>query len=360
VSTSYLSGSNSSSDRPGDADHDDGDEESGGPTAHGFVVGTTVLGGENDLLTVKYQEEDKQLSQIETRTHSAGEIWEVAAHPTQKMLVSCWASTGEGRGLSVATQDIIVDKVVGGEGARTVSFDNKNGGQQFATVHEDGTTKFWHFQEGETVPVVGSAIKSEIQVKGGKDVAWDPNTPGVVIAASGGNFAKILDSREGKESSRIDTFARCLSVDANPNRPHFFLTAGEDGAVKFWDARKPSETVQQLNDGHQHWVTKARYNPFHDQLVISSSTDGIVCLWRATSVSSAPLLDMESDDDEDHKAENKKQQQDALVKSFSDNLDSVYGLAWSAVNAWVFASLSYDGKMVIHTVPSGEKYKILL
>ena len=36
------------------------------------------------------------------------------------------------------------------------------------------------------------------------------------------------------------------------------------------------------------------------------------------------------------------------------------GVGWSAVDPWVFASLSYDGRVVINRVPSQIKYKILI
>lgn len=51
---------------------------------------------------------------------------------------------------------------------------------------------------------------------------------------------------------------------------------------------------------------------------------------------------------------------DGLVARIEDHEDSVYSVAWSAYNAWAFASLSYTGKLAICTVPSAEKYKILL
>lgn len=38
-------------------------------------------------------------------------------------------------------------------------------------------------------------------------------------------------------------------------------------------------------------VWRARYNRCHDQLVVTSSTDSNVDLWRMASISSAPLLD---------------------------------------------------------------------
>ena len=40
--------------------------------------------------------------------------------------------------------------------------------------------------------------------------------------------------------------------------------------------------------------------------------------------------------------------------------DSVYGLAWSLVDPWAFASLSHDGRVFVNHVPRSEKYKILI
>ena len=51
---------------------------------------------------------------------------------------------------------------------------------------------------------------------------------------------------------------------------------------------------------------------------------------------------------------------DGIIRSFAEHEESVYSLAWSACDAWVFASLSYDGRVVVSHVPSEEKYKILL
>ena len=105
---------------------------------------------------------------------------------------------------------------------------------------------------------------------------------------------------------------------------------------------------------HKHWATCALYNRFHDQLVLSCGTDYAVKLWRAASVSSAPPS-VEVDDAELTDAE-----ADGLVKAFEEHEQSVFAAAWSAADAWIFASLSLDGKVVINHVPPAEKYKILL
>lgn len=45
-----------------------------------------------------------------------------------------------------------------------------------------------------------------------------------------------------------------------------------------------------------------------------------------------------------------KNNQDHLIKSFEEHEDSVYSIAWSS-SPWIFASLSYDGRVVMNRVP---------
>lgn len=52
---------------------------------------------------------------------------------------------------------------------------------------------------------------------------------------------------------------------------------------------------------------------------------------------------------------------DSAVRAHEgDHDDSVVAATWSAHNAWVYASLSYSGRLVISQVPSAEKYRVLL
>lgn len=51
---------------------------------------------------------------------------------------------------------------------------------------------------------------------------------------------------------------------------------------------------------------------------------------------------------------------DGLVQAFDQHEDSVYQVAWSSVDPWLFMSLSHDGRAVMNQVPSEEKFKILL
>lgn len=131
-------------------------------------------------------------------------------------------------------------------------------------------------------------------------------------------------------------------------------------------------------------VTAVAFNAFHDQLVLSGGGDGRVNLWRASSVSSAPLLELGDDEifasgstsgstsaggagaaaasapAAPARRSEPKMAADAAIRAHEEHEDSVYSVAWSAASAWVYASLSYQGRVTVAQVPSAEKYKILL
>ena len=131
------------------------------------------------------------------------------------------------------------------------------------------------------------------------------------------------------------------------------VTCGHDRLVKVWDLRRPSAPVRTMG-GHSHWVTCAKYNPFHDQLILSGGADHSVNLWRIASCSSSPWVSSSSPENEE------EDPPDVRVRTIDQHEDSVYAVAWSAVDAWCFGSLSFDGRVAINLVPTTEKYKILL
>ena len=51
---------------------------------------------------------------------------------------------------------------------------------------------------------------------------------------------------------------------------------------------------------------------------------------------------------------------DELVSTFDQHGETVYAASWSLNDPWVFASLSFDGNIVINCVPCEHKYKIIL
>ena len=67
--------------------------------------------------------------------------------------------------------------------------------------------------------------------------------------------------------------------------------------MKFWDIRMTTEPILSRNE-HSHWVWNVRINRFHDQLVLTSSSDSRVILCSIASISSEPFGHVVSTEEE--------------------------------------------------------------
>lgn len=77
-------------------------------------------------------------------------------------------------------------------------------------------------------------------------------------------------------------------------------------------------------------------------MVLSAGTDGIVNLWGIHSLSFKNPSEVKE-----------SKLEDSLINSYSDHEDSIYSIAWSSSteNPWLFASVSYDGRVIVNRVP---------
>ncbi|CAH0475385.1 unnamed protein product [Peronospora belbahrii] len=191
-------------------------------------------------------------------------------------------------------------------------------------------------------------------------LTWDPHHASRLAYALGGNV-RMWDLRAKQDTMSVEDahLSATLSLDFNPNKPHAIASGGDDGKLKFWDLRNAKMSLLTLN-AHSHWVWSTQYHPQHDQLVLSSGSDATLALWRASSISSSPFVELDERDLIDETADGASAT-DMLIQRVEDHEDAVYAARWTAGgDAWMFASVSYDGYLAINQVPSTEKYKILL
>jgi WD40 repeat protein len=107
-----------------------------------------------------------------------------------------------------------------------------------------------------------------------------------LIANAIGNHIVCWDTREfsGKPAYKIENahLAPITDIDFNPNKPYACCTGGEDLNIRFWDIRKGNNFLCSFEED-SHWVLGVKYNRYHDQLVLSSSSSTYASLWRASS-----------------------------------------------------------------------------
>lgn len=239
------------------------------------------------------------------------------------------------------------------------------------------------------------ALLSRIDCPAARSMSWAPSSSDVLAVGSADGYARVFDLRSpggaeasppsmniissgGSGAGNINTpkltidlrsqAARCRQVRFNPNVPGNALvlaTGSDDGKVHIFDLRNALQPAASSTataaataavasmtqpsaslSGHSHWITQIQFNPFHDEFILTASTDSFVNLWRVGSLSAA--------------SRDAAALPDALVAKIDEHEDSVYCVAWSALGPWVFASLSIDGRVLLHQIPHDAKMQALL
>jgi len=339
-------------------------------THHRFMVGTCTLQQGNEIHILEFAEDTADVVCRQTLAHE-DEIWLLSVSPSSKVAtyssgkansaaLRLW-STGNPDDPQATMEEVctLEDEETPLTFVKSVLWDPHNKGNM--VVADTEALRVFQGSAG-----TGSKLSRQLLLHVGQrcnGACLDPHHPQQVSTVDDAHL-KMWDLRSSRLASKKDNahlFA-ARDVDYNPNVPYQVLTAGEDAVIRFWDLRQLGKCMRALSGGHHHWITRARFNSHHDQLVLSCSTDSAVCLWRAGSVASAPLGGGGAGGVEDGtgSASESRQLPDGLIRRFEEHEDSCYSCCWSAIDAWIFASVSYDGKVVINRVPGEEKYRILL
>ncbi|KAI8342753.1 WD40-repeat-containing domain protein [Chlamydoabsidia padenii] len=193
-----------------------------------------------------------------------------------------------------------------------------------------------------------------------QNAVWNPHDAEQVVTV-GDQCVAGWDLRSAKTTFKKNNAhaSTIRAVDYNTNKPHHIVTGGDDAQVNLWDLRQVDQPIAVV-EGHTHWVWSVALNKFHDQLLLTSSSDTLVNLQNVISASSASYFEHESDDQNQDAAYWKNYKPaDGLICTYDQHEDSVYAVEWSPADTWTFASLSYAGRIIINQVPTGEKFKIL-
>jgi len=359
-----------------------------------FLVGSCSVRQSNHLYVVRFHSEVNEIGVDATLAHDTGPVGPICTSPTDSSMVITAAEHSSSAVLwkipkaimernegfryddeddtSTATPSAGMDQVLTLEhegDSPIVDIAWRDGSEDMSskpgdvlTLDRSGKLSQWNLSMGTAESMRSVEISSKMNASSPPfRVAWDPHTNGDAVAVTNGTFVNILDWRTDTSvpSGTVESF-RChrygvTDLDYNPNKPYVLATAGQDGLVKFWDLRSAKHPLLVARGGHSYWAWKVKYNPFHDQLVLSTGTDSLVNLWRVSTISSAPLLTLDEDDEK----RSETSAPNVRVHRY-DHGDSVYGASWGAADAWIYMTVGYDGKAVLSHVPSKEKYKILL
>ncbi|KAF1323398.1 Wd repeat protein tssc1, wd repeat superfamily, partial [Globisporangium splendens] len=343
-----------------------------------FLVGTTSLLQPNQIHVLDYNSTVNEVSVKHVYVHEA-QVLDLAPSPFAKdLLVTCGKRKGEAVAAALwkmenmdddnasegdsapkplvavaelPQQKLPVSKVAWNTG-------DEHGSAVLASAH-GRSLRTWSLENNELVGQ--DKLELDLSLASGSlgALRWDPHHTNYISYTLGSSI-QTWDTRSKNVAFAIEDahMQTTLDIDYNPNKPHCVVSGGDDGKMKFWDlrhARKPLLTLS----AHMHWVWNVRYNRFHDQLVLSSSSDSTLALWRVSSISSAPIVEL---DEQDFMSESASGADvvDTKIKTYEEHEDSVYAVAWGVGDSWIFGSVSYDGRFCVNQVPSTEKYKILL
>jgi len=303
--------------------------------SHLFLLGTMSLRAPNVVLQLRYEEEKSQLEQVRSFPVSA-EVLSVVSDP---LLESRFVAIHPQGNLSLVQEEETVKVTELGLGAKIV-------GVAWQKQLVVATSRALHVVDcGETLRI-GQTVEVPENVTA---CTSDPHHSQLYAVTQGLDIA-ILDLRSKETKSKVlrAHSDAILELDYNPNKPYSLVSGSKDCTIRLWDVRKAEKCLKCVQE-HSHWVWQAKFNSFHDQLVITSSSDNRIILHRLVSVSSTPV-------DESFYG----RESDAVLMRVEDFNESVYAVAWSAAEAWFFAAVSFDGKVGVFQVPAEEKYRILL
>ncbi|KHN80667.1 Protein TSSC1 [Toxocara canis] len=333
-----------------------------------FLVGTLSLKQDNQLCMLEVDDDWLQISK-RSFAHPAGEVWHLASSPLRADIAatchSCW--NGE---LKYGATLWKIDSESGSlstmatfqpqtDFKKCSSFEFSPDGQKAAVT----TDKTVHFVDVESSLKITKSSPTES--KGNINaIAWNPHSTGSTLALACDAAVRAIDVRSLENVFAIKDAnpPTVRNLDFNPNVQYTVATCGDDCRIALWDTRKTTEPLKTLHD-HSHWVWCVRFNPIHDQLILSGGSDARLFLNSVASLSSDSIqaTDVTTEDiiANDSITQRQAPLSDERLEKVEEHEDSIYACVWAGNDPWVFASLSFDGRVIVSRVKRHHKYAIL-
>ncbi|XP_062194995.1 WD repeat-containing protein DWA2-like [Phragmites australis] len=313
-----------------------------------FLAGTLSLKEENEVHLIRLSPAESELV-CDGLFYHPNEIWDLKSCPFDHRVFSTVYTSGEGYGAAVWKIPELYGQSNSPQLEQLFALDGHAGkirrvlwwpvGKHDKLISIDDRNIFlWNIDTSNKSAKLISQGSADMlpNLQGG---AWDPHNYNSVAAISDSSL-HLWDLRSMEKSIAIE-HAHIRDVDYNPKKQNIIATAEDEFGIRLWDLRMLKHPLKYL-PGHSHWTWAVRHNPEYDELILSAGTDSTVNLWLAKVGS--------DDSGSESPSGSPKRQEEPLLNSYTDYEDSIYGIAWSSHDPSLFASLSYDGRVVLESV----------
>ncbi|XP_058098507.1 WD repeat-containing protein DWA2-like isoform X2 [Magnolia sinica] len=314
-----------------------------------FLAGTLSLKEENEVHLIRLSSPGTELI-CEGLFYHPNEIWDLSSCPFNPRIFSTVFASGETYGAAIWEIPELSGQSNAPQLEQLLSLDAHTckikcilwwpSGKHDKLISIDEENLFvWSLDSSaKTAKVQSQESVGMLQCLSGG--AWDPHDENVVAGICD-SLIQCWDLRTMKKTNTIE-HAHARNIDYNPKKQHLLVSAEDESGIHIWDLRMPKLPIREL-PGHAHWTWAVQHNPEYHELILSGGTDSTVNLWFASASS-------KDDTTPESLVESPTRRVDPLLNSYNDYEDSVYGLAWSSREPWIFASLSYDGRVVVESV----------
>ncbi|XP_044746634.1 EARP-interacting protein homolog [Coccinella septempunctata] len=338
-----------------------------------FIIGTQSLKQSNNQIHLVEFNEEESVLKPQLFHHTEGEVWRITSSAVDASKIAvCYNSIIDESTCAMKSHVLklpenydsnIIDNLevsnkldIPSNDVKTTEFHPTN--ETRAASVTENKILLWDLSDFNARPIseIQLETKNNLKYSLGK---WNPHQNCNQFSALTETHLKTYDVRTGDIAWSIDCCHRIFvrDIDYNMNKQYHIATCGDDSFLKIWDYRQTANPIFSRSD-HTHWIWSVRFNPFHDQLILTASTDGRVLLSSAASVSSENVIES-CLTEESNELEAKQILSDGPLQ-WCEHEDSVYCAEWSPAEPWIFASLSHDGRLLITRVKKSLKYQIML